>query len=60
MFCFASFIGTLNTAKKLFLAFTAGATALFGFPWHIWACSATGLIVGVIIGLATYYLDHNL
>ncbi|MBQ8324972.1 MAG: sodium-translocating pyrophosphatase [Clostridia bacterium] len=45
--------------SALFLAFTAGATALFGFSWHIWACSATGLIVGVIIGLATDYFTDD-
>ena len=45
--------------SALFLAFTAGATALFGFSWHIWACSATGLIVGVVIGLATDYFTDD-
>ncbi len=45
--------------SALFLAFTAGATGLFGFSWHIWACSATGLIVGVIIGLATDYFTDD-
>ncbi|HSK68714.1 MAG TPA: sodium-translocating pyrophosphatase, partial [Candidatus Limnocylindria bacterium] len=44
----------------LFLALAAGATALFGFSWRIWAASAVGLMVGVIIGLATnYFTDDN-
>jgi len=56
--------GALNSStyvtSALFLAFTAAATALFdGFSWHIWGCSATGLIVGVIIGLATDYFTDD-
>ena len=45
--------------SAVFLALTAGATALFGFSWRIWACSATGLVVGVIIGLATDYFTDD-
>ena len=56
--------GALNSStyvtSALFLALTAGATALFeGFSWEIWGCSATGLIVGVIIGLATDYFTDD-
>ncbi len=56
--------GALNSStyvtSALFLALTAGATALFeGFDWRIWACSATGLVVGVIIGLATDYFTDD-
>lgn len=55
--------GALNSStyvtSALFLALTAGATALFGFSWRIWACSATGLVVGVIIGLATDYFTDD-
>ena len=45
----------------VFLALTAGATALFeGFSWRIWGAAATGLLVGVIIGIATdYFTDDN-
>ena len=45
--------------SAVFLALTAGATVLFGFSWRIWACSATGLVVGVIIGLATDYFTDD-
>ena len=45
----------------IFLALTALATLVFqGFSWRIWAASAVGLFVGVIIGLATnYFTDDN-
>jgi K(+)-stimulated pyrophosphate-energized sodium pump len=45
----------------IFLALTALATLLFkGFRWEIWGASAVGLLVGVIIGLATnYFTDDN-
>ncbi|MDI9520777.1 MAG: sodium-translocating pyrophosphatase [Bacillota bacterium] len=45
----------------IFLVLTAIATLLFeGFSWRIWAASAVGLFVGVIIGLATnYFTDDN-
>lgn len=40
----------------IFLVLTAAATALIeGFSWRIWGSSATGLIVGIIIGLTTDY-----
>ena len=44
-----------------FLVLTALATLLFtGFRWEIWGASAAGLLVGVIIGLATnYFTDDN-
>ncbi len=45
--------------SAVFLALTAGATVLFDFSWRIWACSATGLVVGVIIGLATDYFTDD-
>ncbi len=45
--------------SAVFLALTAGATALWNFDWKIWACSATGLVVGVIIGLATDYFTDD-
>jgi len=45
----------------VFLALTALATLLFkDFSWRIWGASAVGLLVGVIIGLATnYFTDDN-
>ncbi len=45
----------------LFLVLTALATLLFkGFQWRIWGASAVGLLVGVVIGLATnYFTDDN-
>lgn len=44
----------------IFLALTALATWLFeGFSWKIWGCAAAGLIVGVIIGLATDFFTDD-
>ncbi len=44
-----------------FLVLTALATLIFGFDWRIWGASAVGLMVGVIIGLATnYFTDDNM
>ena len=51
----------------IFLVLTAGATLAFSlmdskvteFAWRIWGCSAAGLIVGVIIGLATDYFTDD-
>lgn len=39
---------------------TALATWLLGFEWRIWGASAVGLLVGVVIGIATdYFTDDN-
>jgi K(+)-stimulated pyrophosphate-energized sodium pump len=38
---------------------TAVATIVFDFEWRIWAASAIGLIVGVIIGLASDYFTDD-
>ncbi len=44
----------------VFLVLSAVCTALFeGFSWNIWGASATGLLVGVIIGLATDYFTDD-
>ncbi|HIZ22363.1 MAG TPA: sodium-translocating pyrophosphatase [Candidatus Blautia faecigallinarum] len=44
----------------IFLVLTAAATALFpGFSWRIWGASATGLLVGVIIGITTDYFTDD-
>jgi K(+)-stimulated pyrophosphate-energized sodium pump len=38
---------------------TAIATMAFGFQWEIWGASAVGLLVGVIIGIATDYFTDD-
>lgn len=38
---------------------TAVATFAFDFEWRIWAASAIGLIVGVIIGIASDYFTDD-
>ncbi len=44
----------------VFLVLTAAATAIFeGFSWRIWGASATGLLVGVIIGITTDYFTDD-
>lgn len=43
----------------LFCALTAIATLAFGFEWRIWGASVLGLIVGVIIGVATDYFTND-
>ena len=44
----------------VFLALTALATLIFkGFHWQIWGASAIGLLVGVVIGLATNYFTDD-
>ena len=44
----------------VFLVLTAAATALVpGFSWRIWGASATGLLVGVIIGITTDYFTDD-
>lgn len=44
----------------IFLVLTAAATAVCpGFSWRIWGASATGLIVGVIIGITTDYFTDD-
>ncbi len=44
----------------VFLVLTAAATAIVeGFSWYIWGASAIGLLVGVIIGLATDYFTDD-
>ncbi len=44
----------------LFLVMTALATAFIdGFSWRIWGSSATGLLVGIIIGITTDYFTDD-
>lgn len=44
----------------IFVGLTALCTALFdGFRWEIWGASTVGLLVGVIIGVATDYFTDD-
>ena len=44
----------------VFLVLTALATLIFdGFSWRIWGAAATGLLVGVIIGITTDYFTDD-
>jgi K(+)-stimulated pyrophosphate-energized sodium pump len=40
-------------ATGLHLALSGAATYLLGYDWRIWGAAATGLLVGVVIGLTT-------
>ncbi|MDF2543228.1 MAG: putative rane protein [Herbinix sp.] len=44
----------------IFGVLTAIATYVFDFEWRIWLASAIGLVVGVVIGIASdYFTDDN-
>ena len=43
----------------IFGALTAAATYFFDFEWRIWGASAIGLVVGVVIGLASDYFTDD-
>ncbi len=44
----------------IFLVLSAAATLICdGFSWRVWGASATGLLVGTIIGLATDYFTDD-
>jgi K(+)-stimulated pyrophosphate-energized sodium pump len=43
----------------LYGVLTAIATVVFDFEWRIWAASAIGLVVGVVIGLASDYFTDD-
>ncbi len=43
----------------LYGVLTAIATVVFDFEWRIWAASAIGLVVGVIIGIASDYFTDD-
>jgi len=46
--------------SAVFVVLTALATLIFeGFSWRIWGASTVGLLVGVIIGLATDYFTDD-
>ncbi|MDR0841737.1 MAG: sodium-translocating pyrophosphatase [Christensenellaceae bacterium] len=43
----------------IYLVFTAIATAVFHFSWRIWGACIVGLLVGVVIGIATDYFTDD-
>ncbi len=43
----------------IFGVLTALATYVFHFEWRVWFASATGLIVGVVIGIASDYFTDD-
>jgi len=43
----------------IFAAITALATWAFGFEWRIWGASIVGLLVGVVIGIASDYFTND-
>lgn len=43
----------------IYAVLTAIATAVFGFEWRIWGASIVGLLVGVIIGVASDYFTDD-
>lgn len=43
----------------VFTVITALATWAFGFEWRIWGASMVGLLVGVIIGIASDYFTND-
>jgi K(+)-stimulated pyrophosphate-energized sodium pump len=50
--------GTYITTA-LFAILTAGASFLFGYDFRIWGATFVGLLVGVIVGLATDYFTND-
>jgi K(+)-stimulated pyrophosphate-energized sodium pump len=43
----------------IYMVLTAAATFAFGFEWRIWAACIVGLLVGVIIGIASDYFTND-
>ena len=43
----------------IFIVLTALSTIVFNFEWRIWGASTCGLVVGVIIGIATDYFTND-
>lgn len=43
----------------IFAVLTAVSTAVFHFEWRIWGASVVGLLVGVIIGIASDYFTDD-
>lgn len=54
---------TLNSSTYVttgvFALFTALSTWLFNFQWRIWGATGVGLLVGVIIGIASDYFTND-
>ena len=44
----------------MYAVLTAGASLLFGYDFRFWGATFVGLLVGVIIGLATDYFTNDL
>jgi K(+)-stimulated pyrophosphate-energized sodium pump len=55
--------GALNKSTyittAIFAVVTALATGIFGFNWRYWGATVIGLLVGVIIGIATDYFTND-
>lgn len=47
------------TTTGIFVVLTAIATAVSGFSWLYWGATIIGLVVGVIIGLASDYFTND-
>ena len=55
--------GALNKSTYIttgiFIALTALESLIFGFDWRIWGASTVGLLVGVVIGIASDYFTDD-
>ena len=55
--------GALNKSTyittAIFAVITAIATGAFGFNWRYWGATVIGLLVGVVIGIATDYFTND-
>lgn len=55
--------GALNKSTyittAIFVGITAIATYAFDFSWHYWGATIIGLLVGVVIGVATDYFTND-
>lgn len=52
--------GSTYITTAIFAILTATATWGFGFEWRIWGATIIGLLVGVVIGIASdYYTNDN-
>ena len=55
--------GALNSntyvTTGLYAVLTAIATGVFGLEWRIWVATMLGLLVGVVVGLATDYFTND-
>ena len=55
--------GALNRSTylttALFGILTAGATWIFNLQWRVWGATAVGLLVGVVVGIASDYFTND-